>query len=158
MIINKIDTIIIKTDGAARGNPGPAGIGALVSDSAGRILEEACEYIGEATNNVAEYKALIFGLRMAAAYKVPSIRIYLDSELVVNQLNGVYKVKNAALKVFYSEAKTLIGRYAEAFVGHIPRTQNSIADRLANEAIEKFLAGEIQEKPLTAAPDQGSLF
>lgn len=153
-----IDTIIVKTDGAARGNPGPAGIGAVVCDGSGRVLEEACEYIGEATNNVAEYSALILGLKVAARYPAAALQVYLDSELLVNQLNGVYKVKNATLRELYFQAQSLLGQYRQAFVGHVPRAKNGEADRLANEAIDNYVAGEIEIKQPAETPGQGSLF
>jgi ribonuclease HI len=153
-----IDTIIVKSDGAARGNPGPAGLGAVVCDASGQVLAEAAEYIGEATNNVAEYSALILGLKVASRFPAAALKVYLDSELLVNQLNGVYKVKNATLRELYVQAQSLIGQYKQAYVGHVPRAKNSEADRLANEAIDNYMAGEIEIKRPANAPGQGSLF
>jgi len=157
-VFTKIDTIIIKTDGAARGNPGPAGIGAVISDEAGQILEEAAEYIGKATNNVAEYSALILGLKAAAGYEAEGVRIYLDSELLVNQLNGAYKVKNTALKSLHAVAQGMIGQYRQASISHVPRAQNAAADRLANEAIDKYESGGAGIRKVIDLPEQGSLF
>ncbi|HEB12610.1 MAG TPA: ribonuclease HI family protein [Actinobacteria bacterium] len=150
--------ITIKTDGAARGNPGPAGIGAVVFNSSGDILREANKYIGEATNNVAEYNALLLGLKMAADHKAGSVVFKLDSELLVKQLNGEYRVKNAALKVLYLAAKKLLGEYQNVRICHVPREENSEADELANEAIERFLAGELEAEKVIDIPGQGSLF
>lgn len=153
-----IDTIVIKTDGAARGNPGPAGIGAVIYDASGQVLEEAAEYIGEATNNVAEYGALILGLQVASKFTAGEVKVYLDSELLVNQLNGVYKVKNAALKALYAQAQGLLCQYKQAYVGHVPREKNREADRLANEAIDNYFAGETEMKKPAGASGQGMLF
>ena len=152
------ETIIIKTDGAARGNPGPAGVGVVISNQTGDVLEEAAEYIGEATNNVAEYKGLILGLRKASRYRAKAVKVYLDSELLVNQLNGIYKVKNTALKELYAGAQGLLSRYERVYVGHVPRAENAEADRLANEAIDKFVAGETEVAKVADVPEQGSLF
>ncbi len=153
-----IDTIIIRTDGAARGNPGPGGVGIVISDQTGRVLEEAGEYIGEATNNVAEYKGLILGLDKAARFRAKEAKVFLDSELLVNQLNGTYKVKNAGLKGLYARAQELLSRYERVFVGHVPRAENAEADRLANEAIDRFIAGETETREVADVPEQGSLF
>jgi len=152
------ETLIVKTDGAARGNPGPAGIGAVVCDASGLVLEEAAEYIGEATNNVAEYSALILGLQVASGFSATEVKVYLDSELLVNQLNGVYKVKNAALKALYAQAQGLLGQYKQAYVGHVRREKNGEADRLANEAIDNYFAGETEMKKPAGSSGQGSLF
>lgn len=153
-----IGTIVIRTDGAARGNPGPAGTGAVISDEAGKVLEEAAEYIGEATNNVAEYSALILGLRTAAGYEAKAVRIYLDSELLVNQLNGSYKVKNTTLKSLYAVVVGMLGRYRQVSISHVPRAQNIDADRLANEAIDKYESGAAEMIRVIDPPEQGSLF
>ena len=152
------DLITIKTDGAARGNPGPAGIGVVVLNSRGHILEEANKYIGEATNNVAEYNALLLGLILASDHKAGSVVFKLDSELLVKQLNGEYKVKNAALKSLFTEAKRLLGQYQNVRIRHVPREENREADKLANDAIEGFLAGELEAEKVIDIPSQDSLF
>lgn len=152
------DTIIINTDGAARGNPGPAGVGAVITTGEGDLIDEAFEYIGEATNNVAEYQALIVGLKKAMAYRDKSVRVYLDSELLVKQLSGAYKVKNSGLKPLFTAAKDLLNLYPRIEIRHVPRERNKDADRLANEAIDRFEAGEIVKAVVVRTPGQGSLF
>jgi ribonuclease HI len=153
----RIATLIMYSDGAARGNPGPAGVGVVLMDESGNIVDSAAEYIGEATNNVAEYTALITGLNRASEFGAETIKVFLDSELLVRQLNGVYRVKNSGLKPLFAEAQALIGRYRRVDIAHVPREKNREADKLANEAIDKFEAGEATE---AEPPDtrQGSLF
>ena len=127
--------VIIHADGASRGNPGPAAIGATIKDEAGRLLTSISQRIGQATNNQAEYRALIAALREAVKLGASEANIYLDSELVVRQINGKYRVKNAALKPLYQEVKKLQGRLGGSVVNHIPRQQNVEADTLANAAL-----------------------
>lgn len=152
--------LVIYTDGAARGNPGPAGIGVVISDGRGNPLKEFGAVIGETTNNVAEYTALIRALEEAAGMDAAGIVVYLDSELVVKQLNGEYKVKNLDLKGLHAAATEFLGRYADYRLIHIPREKNKRADQLANEAIDeaaaKLEAGETEGAE--AAPGQGKLF
>jgi len=157
--------LTLRTDGASRGNPGHAGIGGIISDGAGNKLFSFSEYIGEVTNNVAEYSALIFGLREAARVKSGSMVIYSDSELLVKQLNGFYKVKNAGLKPLFKEAKKLLTRYTGVTIYHVPREDNKEADKLANQAIDDYLAGNKQITGIEGllsdkhgVPGQGSLF
>ncbi len=150
--------LILRVDGAARGNPGHAGIGGTISNESGHEHLSFNEYIGKATNNVAEYSALIFGLREAAKLKSNSIIIYSDSELLVQQLNGFYKVKNAGLKPLFKEAKRLLSSYIGVTISHIPREENSEADKLANQAIEDYLSGEKRITKLGIASGQESLF
>lgn len=150
--------ITVKTDGAARGNPGPAGVGVVIYDSKGEIIDEAGQYIGEATNNVAEYSGLLLGLRRLAAHRDKPIVVELDSELLVKQLNGEYKVKNAVLKPMFLAARAMLNQHNDIQVRHIPRTENSDADKLANEAIDKYFAGETQIQKVVETPDQESLF
>lgn len=140
--------LIIQTDGAARGNPGPAGIGGFIFSANREPLYAFSEYIGEATNNVAEYSGLLYGLRQATKFKAQEVEILLDSELIVQQLKGVYKVKNEGLKPYYIAVKELLSKYQKVEVKHIYREANAAADRLANEAIDKFSAGLL--KPLPA--------
>lgn len=128
--------IIIYTDGGARNNPGPAGIGVVIYDEKGKILEKHKEYIGEATNNFAEYTALITALKRAKKFEPEEIECRLDSELVVKQVRGEYKTKDAKLRVLVEEVRQLTFFRPIAFK-HIPRAQNSLADKLVNEAIDE---------------------
>lgn len=123
-------------DGGARGNPGPAGIGAVILDKQGEIIEEISSYIGETTNNVAEYSALLAGLRKALLYEPDAINIYSDSQLLVRQLNGVYKVRHENLKPLYAEAAKLLKNLHSYKLYHIPRKDNEMADRLVNKALD----------------------
>ena len=128
--------LTVYADGASRGNPGPAAIGASVRSAAGSELATVSEAIGRATNNVAEYRAAIAGVRAAAELGASSIDLRLDSELVVRQLAGRYRVKNAALRPLFAaliEALESVGPYT---VGHVPRARNARADALANEALD----------------------
>jgi dinuclear metal center YbgI/SA1388 family protein len=124
------------TDGGARGNPGPAGIGARLLTASGDVVEELADFIGKATNNVAEYQALLAGLELALDRGVERLDVFLDSELVVRQVNGRYKVKDAGLKPLHAQACQLLSRFHEVEVKHVRREQNAEADRLANEAID----------------------
>jgi ribonuclease HI len=124
------------TDGGARGNPGPAGIGAVLLTASGDLVEELGDFIGKATNNVAEYQALLAGLEMALDRGVERLDAFLDSELVVRQVNGQYKVKDAGLKPLHAQACQLLSRFHEVSVKHVRREQNAEADRLVNEAID----------------------
>ncbi len=125
------------TDGAARGNPGPAGAGALLCDSEGRVIAELCEYLGETTNNVAEYRALLLGLKKAAELGGGEIEVLADSELMVRQLSGRYRVKNEGLKPLFQQAVRLLKEFKKYSIRHIDREQNYEADRLANRAIDE---------------------
>lgn len=130
--------IIINTDGGARGNPGPAGIGVVFSSENGKALAKYKEYIGEATNNVAEYRALILALEKSKDFICDEFECRLDSELIVKQLKGEYKVKDEKMKDLYSKAQELIFFRPIKFL-HIPREKNKIADKLVNEAIDQAL-------------------
>lgn len=150
--------LILYVDGAARGNPGPAGIGAVICSSRGKELKRISEYLGEATNNVAEYSALIFALQEAKKYRAEWIKIYADSQLLVQQLKGEYKIKNRTLKLFFERAKHLMSPYQKVELFYISRAKNKGADKIANEAIEKYLAGEKVPKRLKGIPTQEELF
>ena len=130
------DRYHLYTDGGARGNPGPAGIGALLFTADGDVVEELADSIGTATNNVAEYQALIAGLEIALDRGVERLDVFLDSELVVRQVNGQYKVKDAGLKPLHRQACLLLGRFHEVDVKHVRREQNAAADALVNQAID----------------------
>ena len=130
------DRFHLYTDGGARGNPGPAGIGARLLTAAGDVVEELADFIGKATNNVAEYQALLAGLEIALDRGVERLDVFLDSELVVRQVNGQYKVKDAGLKPLHRQACLLLSRFHEVDVKHVRREQNAAADALVNQAID----------------------
>lgn len=129
--------LIMHTDGGARGNPGPAGIGAVLKDEKGKVLTEISEYIGETTNNVAEYKAVIAGLEKAKELGATEVRCFLDSLLVVEQLKRNYKVKDANLATLFVKAWNLMQGFKKVTFTHIERAKNKDADRLVNEAIDR---------------------
>lgn len=132
------ETIEVYVDGAAKGNPGPAGIGVRL-ELEGVALSEHSKYIGNTTNNVAEYSALIYGLEIARRYRVTRVNAISDSELLVRQLNGEYKVKNENLISLYRDARELAGAFEEFRIRHVSRTANQHADRLANQGIKEGL-------------------
>ncbi|MBI5326856.1 MAG: ribonuclease HI family protein [Deltaproteobacteria bacterium] len=126
----------IYVDGASRGNPGDAGVGVVIATGSGKVLKEIEKYLGKATNNVAEYQALILALKEAKALGVEAINIFADSELMVKQIKGEYKVKSAGLLPLYREAKALLIEFSRYDIIHINRERNTEADRLANQAID----------------------
>lgn len=128
---------VVSTDGASRGNPGPASIGAVVYDSAGREIHTVSRRIGRATNNEAEYRAAIAGLEAALALGARDVELRMDSELAVRQLNMRYKVRNPALRRLFGRVKDLQWRFDSFEVRHVPREQNRRADQLANEALDR---------------------
>ncbi|MBN1353803.1 MAG: ribonuclease HI family protein [Candidatus Omnitrophica bacterium] len=125
----------IYVDGGSRGNPGPSGIGVVILDSKGKKVKEFKKYIGISTNNVAEYNAVIYGLQEALIEKAESVTLYMDSELVVQQLNGDYRVKSNELKPLFEQALHLMSGFKKIEITHIPREKNSEADKLVNKAI-----------------------
>jgi len=127
---------VVNVDGGARGNPGPAAIGVVVQSPAGDVLEERGEAIGEATNNVAEYRALLAGAARAAELGASELELVGDSELVVRQVKGEYKVKDAALRQLHAEVKRALRPFNAWSIRHVRREQNAEADRLVNEALE----------------------
>jgi ribonuclease HI len=129
-------TVVVHVDGGARGNPGPAAIGVVVSDPDGTVLDEAAERIGVATNNVAEYRAVLLGLRRAAALGARTVQLVNDSELIARQLTGAYKVKHPAMKPLYEEAMTALRGFDGWSVRSVPRAQNARADALVNRALD----------------------
>ena len=131
--------IIIYSDGGARGNPGPAGIGAVLYDENKNLLAEISSYLGVATNNQAEYKALIAALKKAKVLGAKELDCFLDSELVVKQLKREYKVKNAELAPLFLEIHNLSLSFEKINYTHIRRELNKEADRLANEAMDRAL-------------------
>ena len=135
--INKqFDFLIVNVDGASKGNPGEAGIGVAVFDKNLNVVQESCEYIGTATNNVAEYKALILGAKLAVKFNAKNTLFKSDSELMVKQIMGEYRVKNTQLKSLYSEVQSLLGKLPEWGIKHVPREENKEADLLANKGVE----------------------
>ena len=133
--------LTINVDGGARGNPGPAAIGVVVRDGDGEVLKEVGEKIGKATNNVAEYKALLRGIELAGAYGGTELELIGDSELVVRQVEGRYKVKNAGIKPLHAEVKRALRKFDSWSIRHVRRAENADADRLVNEALDGVLDG-----------------
>jgi ribonuclease HI len=127
----------LHVDGASRGNPGEAGFGIHVTAPDGSEVAGLFGYLGKATNNVAEYQALLHGLRFALARGATSVEVFSDSELLVRQLEGRYRVKNAGLVPLHREAQNLLARFAKARVAHVPREKNRDADALANRAVDE---------------------
>ncbi len=128
--------LTIFTDGASRNNPGEAGAGVLILQG-NKPVAKLARYLGTTTNNIAEYTAAIMGIEHAVKLGASSVRLFADSELLVKQLNGQYKVKNEGLKPLHNRAKELIAKIANVEVQYIPRAQNKEADALANKAIDE---------------------
>jgi ribonuclease HI len=128
------------TDGACRGNPGQGGAGAVLVGRNGEVVGEAKKFLGHCTNNIAEYRALILGLETALERGTTAISICLDSELLVRQVQGIYRVKNPDLKLLMVEIRDLLDRFNSWKIEHVPRSENALADRLANDAIDETLA------------------
>jgi ribonuclease HI len=128
---------MLYADGAARGNPGPAGAGALLLDEKGAPLAELARPLGRATNNVAEYKALILGLEEARRRGIDEIDVRMDSLLVVRQMQGLWKIKHPGLRPLALQAGALLAEFAHRSIEHVPREENAEADRLANRAIDE---------------------
>ena len=127
--------LIINTDGLSKGNPGTAAIGATIKDERGKMLATISQRIGITTNNVAEYKALIAALQKAIKLKGTQVEIRADSELMIRQLNGRYKIKSEGLKPLYIEVTQLLAKFETVSLKHIPRELNTEADKLANDAV-----------------------
>ncbi len=138
--------VTVYADGAARGNPGPAGAGVRIEDARGRRVSEAFRYLGEATNNVAEYRALILGLELARELGASEVELRADSELIVRQMTGEYRVRNVRLQELHREAQALELAFRSVGYVHIRREQNRAADRLANLAIDQEEALSEAEK------------
>jgi ribonuclease HI len=132
-----IKKVIINVDGAARGNPGPAAIGAILQDEAGNTVGRISRPIGVTTNNQAEYRAIIAALEKAINMDARQVLLKSDSELVVKQINGQYKIKNTALRPLYQKVVQLIGSLESFSIIHIPRELNTEADALANKALDR---------------------
>ena len=129
----------LRCDGGSRGNPGPGALGYVLSDPAGREVEARGEYLGVCTNNVAEYRSLLAGLAAAARHGVRTLVVRMDSELVVRQMMGQYKVKNEGLKPLHAEARAALARVGVVRFESVPRDDNGRADGLVNEALDRAL-------------------
>jgi ribonuclease HI len=134
--------LVAHSDGGARGNPGPAGYGVVIEDESGRKVATLSEYLGHQTNNFAEYQGLIAALEYALGHGPKALQLISDSELLVRQIKGIYKVKNAVLQDLHGRAKELIGQLQWFSIGHALREHNQEADRLANEAMDKGMGRE----------------
>jgi ribonuclease HI len=133
-----INRVIIYTDGAARGNPGPAAVGAVIKDEKNNIIATISRRLGTTTNNQAEYRAIIYALEKAAVLGARQVTLYSDSELVVQQINGRYKIKQTALRALYQEVVKLAGVLGKFEIAYIPRERNKEADALANKALDQY--------------------
>jgi ribonuclease HI len=133
---DRLSSLVINIDGASRGNPGPAAIGVVIKDIRYRIIDSISRKIGNTTNNQAEYQAIIAALKRAEQLGARKVSVKSDSELLVMQLNGRYRVKNAGLKPRYEEAKELMRSFETITIRYIPREENSEADKLANLALD----------------------
>jgi probable phosphoglycerate mutase len=131
------DTWLVYSDGASRGNPGPASLGAVVIDPTGQVRHEVSETLGVTTNNVAEYRGLIAGLEAALALGARRVEVRMDSELIVRQAIGRYRVKNPALIPLHNRVLALRSQFDEVVFRHVPRTLNKHADALANQALDR---------------------
>lgn len=131
----KSKKLFLYTDGGSRGNPGPSGIGVIILDEHRKKVKELFKYIGEATNNIAEYSALICGIEEASALGADEIVVHMDSELLARQLNGEYKVKSAEIKPLFERALGMLKAFSAFEIKHIERAKNKEADRLVNKAI-----------------------
>ncbi len=128
---------VLYADGACRGNPGPAGSGAALVNEEGHVVAEAMRHLGHGTNNVAEYTALIIGLEEARRHDVEELEVRMDSKLVVEQMNGKWRVRDAKLIPLAIRARELFAQFPKRQIRHIPRDQNAVADALANRAIDE---------------------
>ncbi|HYP56160.1 MAG TPA: reverse transcriptase-like protein [Solirubrobacterales bacterium] len=145
--------LTVNVDGGARGNPGPAAIGVVVRGEGGEVLEERGERIGTATNNVAEYKALLLGIERAAARGADELELVGDSELIVKQVRGEYKVKDATLRELHAEAKRALGDFERWSIRHVRRAENAEADRLVNQVLDGEEVGGAVEPGSGATDD-----
>jgi probable phosphoglycerate mutase len=149
--------VVANCDGGARGNPGPAGIGATIRSTRGKVLADISEAIGTATNNVAEYSAVKRALERAAELGATEVLIRTDSKLLVEQLKGNYRVKNPTLQRLHAEVRARARAFAKVSFEHVPRERNVRADELVNLAIDAWLAEHPDEPPMDD-PDQERLF
>ncbi|HEY4888950.1 MAG TPA: ribonuclease HI family protein [Candidatus Dormibacteraeota bacterium] len=136
---SRLKTLRLYTDGAARGNPGPAALGVVIEDDQGMRLRGLHRFLGKATNNEAEYEALIEGLKAVSEWKPDRLEIFLDSKLVVEQVNGRWKVKEARLQSLQTKARELLAAFPEVEIKHVERERNKGADALANMALDEHV-------------------
>jgi ribonuclease HI len=150
--------LIVSTDGAARGNPGPAGIGVQITDADGAVVAELAEGLGVATNNVAEYTAAIRGLERAAELGARSVLLRSDSRLLIEQLAGRFKVRNPTLQQLHGRARSLLTAFDAVALEHVRRERNTEPDRLANDGVDAWLAGEgaTWSRPPRGSPPAGA--
>jgi len=139
--------LIAHSDGGARGNPGPSGYGVVIKDESGRKVAALSEYLGHQTNNFAEYQGLIAALEYAIEHGPKALKVISDSELLVRQIKGIYKVKNAVLQDLHARAKDLIGKLEWFSIGHALREHNQEADRLANDAMDRGMGRSVARPP-----------
>jgi ribonuclease HI len=132
-----VERLVVNVDGGARGNPGPAAIAAVASDGEGEILAERSERIGEATNNVAEYRALLLGIELARELGAEEVELVGDSELIVRQVKGEYRVKQPGLKPLHAEVEEELAKLGKWSLRSVRREENAEADRLVNEALDQ---------------------
>ena len=130
------ERLVVHVDGGARGNPGPAAIAAVLTDADGTVVDEQAETIGHATNNVAEYRALLLGIERARALGGRELELVGDSELIVKQVRGEYRVKDASLRELHSQVKAALADLDRWSIRNVPREENAHADRLVNEALD----------------------
>jgi len=128
--------LLVHVDGGARGNPGPAAAAAVIAGETGELIDERTQLLGRATNNVAEYRALLLGLEQAQRLGAREVDVVGDSELIARQVEGRYKVKNAALRPLHEEALAALGRFERWSIRTVPREQNAHADALVNQALD----------------------
>jgi len=145
------DSIVAYCDGGSRGNPGPAGFGVYIQDAAGGVLAELSQYLGKRTNNFAEYSALLAALEFAIHEGHPSLRVVSDSELMVKQIKGQYRVNSPELRPLYEEAKRRIPQLKRFQIQHVLRDKNRHADRLANVAMDRGMGRSQAEPPVAKA-------
>src|SRR6201996_1579911 len=145
------DEIVAYCDGGSRGNPGPAGFGVYIQDAAGMVLAELSQYLGTHTNNFAEYSALLAALEFAISEGHKSLRVVSDSELMVKQIKGQYRVNSPELRPLYEEAKSRIAKLESFRIEHVLRGKNANADRLANQAMDKGM-GRTPSAAASSAP------
>ena len=138
--------LVAHSDGGARGNPGPAGYGVVIKDESGRKVAALSEYLGHQTNNFAEYQGLIAALEYALRHGPKALKLISDSELLVRQIKGIYKVKNATLQDLHARAKELIKQLDWFSIGHALREHNQEADRLANEAMDRGMGRRVERE------------
>src|SRR5277367_3868002 len=146
------DGIVAYCDGGSRGNPGPAGFGVYIQDSAGKVLAELSEYLGARTNNFAEYSALLAALEFAINHGHKSLRVISDSELMVKQMKGQYRVNSPELRPLYEEARRRVPKLDRFQIQHVLREKNRHADRLANLAMDRGMGRATADKPAPVPP------